>query len=797
MWFKRNIFLLLTLGLGLVLPAYGQLQLSSFSKVNTKCNGLGCNYNGPSILINEVMIRPFAGDGSIYGSGPNAPGPQAGEWIELYNPHLCQSVDISCFFLGNNTYDGNIYGGGFEIPPGTIVPPRGFCVVRGVNAEVVPPNLLVQNGGRTVEVVIGPSSDVCLDGGFRLWFPNAGGWFAFYSNEGIPQDAIAWNAFNTEDNHPCNPAGGCPYNGELSSYSQIQPDHKNYIFNTEPDSGLSITRQPDGGAWAINQSFLPTLGYANGTPIPAPVITCNGKASVAVTGGVPPYTFMWDDGQNQTNDTAVGLCEGSYCVTVTDAAATTGSACVTVLNFVPVVNMAAFDTICASAAPFVMNQGSPGGGLYSGNGVSGITFDPYVAGEGIHKVFYEYYTADSCYNTDSSLIVIYPGVSLSMPPEQEVCIDAAGFMLTAATPAGGTYSGRGVSNGFFNPAIAGPGPDTISYALSISAICTASANMIITVNPLPLMQFEPLPAVCEDSPPFFLSGGSPDGGTYSGNGVVNGLFSAASTGVGSFPISYAFVDEKGCYNDTTQKLQVANLPSIHAAADPAVICRGDSALISGSGAQQYNWFPMLTTANQMVVSPENTTLYQVIGMDAFGCKGSDSCTLTVVPLPELVLPAAVWLMTGEAVELNAYSGAFQYDWSNGAPDPRIEVNEPGFYWVKVADGFCTATDTIEVVEIPAVFVPNAFTPNDDGLNDVFGPRTDDGLGIRFWVFNRWGEQVFKSENLNKAWDGTCQSEKAPAAVYTWLLEWDFNHRTPHGNIISLHGKKSGSVFLIR
>ena len=72
----------------------------------------------------------------------------SGEWIELYNPHKCESVDISCYFLGNNAQDGDFfffenYGGGFVLPQGTVVPPQGFCVVRGENAPAVPSNLLV------------------------------------------------------------------------------------------------------------------------------------------------------------------------------------------------------------------------------------------------------------------------------------------------------------------------------------------------------------------------------------------------------------------------------------------------------------------------------------------------------------------------------------------------------------------------------------------------------------------------------------------------------------------------------
>jgi hypothetical protein len=92
------------------------------------------------------MLCPTLNDGSSYGAN-NA---QRGEWIELYNPDLCQSIDISCYYLGNNTSDGGNTNraGGYVIPQGTIVPPSGFVVIRGTNATPVPANLLIANGSQ-------------------------------------------------------------------------------------------------------------------------------------------------------------------------------------------------------------------------------------------------------------------------------------------------------------------------------------------------------------------------------------------------------------------------------------------------------------------------------------------------------------------------------------------------------------------------------------------------------------------------------------------------------------------------
>jgi gliding motility-associated-like protein len=328
------------------------MKIAVTSQKNTVCNGFGCNYVGPSILINEVMLSPTTKDGSIYGTGPGFnPGDNEGEWIELYNPDECQSVDISCYFLGNNAVDGGTnHPGGFLIPEGTIIPPQGFCLIRGVNAPAVAPQHLIQNGGKTVEIVVNNIARICLGSGQRLWFPNAGGWFAFYDRNGVPQDAISWASQTNScmTCAPCNPGaiGACNYTGALAPYNSIPASRKTYISSSTPPSGLSYRRVPDGGNWAINSAANPTLGFCNSVCNPEPIITCTGTVTATVTDGQAPYTYKWNDGMAQTTQTATGLCAGTYCVTVTDATNSIITACVTVVDHTIDVTITSNNDIC-------------------------------------------------------------------------------------------------------------------------------------------------------------------------------------------------------------------------------------------------------------------------------------------------------------------------------------------------------------------------------------------------------------------------------------------------------------------
>ncbi|MCX6271953.1 MAG: gliding motility-associated C-terminal domain-containing protein [Bacteroidetes bacterium] len=628
----------------LSISTLAQITLTPTFQQNTVCDGFGCNYAGPSILINEVMIKPNTGDGSIYDS-PQGMSTRSGEWIELYNPNVCQSVDISCYFLGNHSPEGsnNFYGGGYEIPSGTIVPPRGFVVVRGVNAPAVPATLLIQNGGLTIELVINDNSPVCVGGGIRLWFPNAGGWFAFYNENGIPQDAISWNQPDAQAlaGNPCNPSGTCTYSGILPSYNDIPPYRKTYIYNNEPTQGQTVRRLPDGGAWAVNTTGVKTYGTCNGVCIPPPVITCNGHASVTPAGGTPPYSYLWNDGQLQTTQTAVGLCGGVYCVTVTDANNLIASACVTVTDFAPTSSIAAFNDVCIGTDPYALTGGTPAGGWYTGAGVNNNYFYPASAGTGPHIIKYWWSTADSCKAVDSTTINVLPQPSAFMPPLPSICMSAAPMPLNTGFPAGGSYSGPGVVGNTFDPSVSGVGTFPITYTLTVAGGCSDSVTVLIAVTPGPTAALPALPGMCITASPLTLNGGIPAGGTYSGTGVIGNTFDPTLSGVGTFTITYTVMDASSCLGSASQSIQVNPAPVV-TMNTMSSICQDHPAITLDQGSPAggtYTGTGVISGIFDPVVSGSGTFPVTYHFTNSFGCTDSMTQSITVFPKPTVTFPA--------------------------------------------------------------------------------------------------------------------------------------------------------------
>jgi len=846
---------------------YAQMTLTFSNQVNHVCDGNPCNYSGPSILINEVMLTPSTHDGSIYGTGTGFyPGDNEGEWIELYNPDLCKSVDISCFYLGNNTADPspNNYGGGYRIPNNTIVPPRGFVVIRGVYAPPVPANLLVQNGGNTIEYIVDNGlSNVCLGpGASRLWFPNSGGWFAFYNAAGIPQDAISWSG-TTNSCMSCNPCipscSGCANTTSLPSYDAIPANLKTYITAQNPGdfSGQSWRRIPDGGAWSSSAS-TPTIGNCNSICNPPPVITCDGQVTVTVSGGTPPYSFIWNDQQASHAATATGLCAGNYCVTVTDANNNTQTGCVDIVNFEPTVTFNTVTPICVNTNPFnLTSYVSPAGGTFSGTGVTGTNFNPATAGVGTHTISYVYADPNTCEDSVAQSITVSPLPVLSTTYTDENCGQSNGSVTvnpvgtctqgftylwntlpqqntqTALNLSAGTYivtvtcngcsvsatatvtnvagpsvsissitnSACSLANGSAT-AIANGGTGPYSYNWSCLPVqnsntmsnvpagtynvtvtdannCIATNTVTISTFPLPVASItEIVDATCNQSdgsanltvssgtqPYTFSWSTNPSQTTQNLQNVPTGTYSVTVT------------DANGCMATANVTIgQEGPTTTISSTGENCGQSNGTASVVAsgGTGTYTYNWntSPPQTTVTAVGLS---AGIYTVTVNDG-GCTTTATVTVMIIPGPTAgfsAYPEVLTLMDGPVLFFDNSSGNIvNWQWNFGdnsltasGAETNHQYQNLGTYVVTliVTDNKgCTdtVTDTIKIREIFTLYVPNAFTPDGDGINDFFFPE---GVNVDpdyfdMTIFDRWGNIIFHTNTWvsthGDSWNGT-------------------------------------------
>jgi gliding motility-associated-like protein len=250
-------------------------------------------------------------------------------------------------------------------------------------------------------------------------------------------------------------------------------------------------------------------------------------------------------------------------------------------------------------------------------------------------------------------------------------------------------------------------------------------------------------------------------------------------------------DSKGCVNKDSVRVSI-QLRTEYSTGDGGEICVGESFRLHAEGAQKYEWLPAATLDSPFIASPlarpQQTTSYIVAARE--GSCDIDSQTVTVVvhSLPLFSAGNDETISLGSAVTLKPTRiGISRIEW---APDTSLTclncfdpAAHPHYTRTYYATGYneygCAATDSVTVhvrCNGSLVFIPNTFTPNNDGLNDYFFPRGD---GIErmsvFRIYNRWGELVFERSNalLNderSGWDGSYKGKALAPDVYMYMMQ---------------------------
>ncbi len=250
-------------------------------------------------------------------------------------------------------------------------------------------------------------------------------------------------------------------------------------------------------------------------------------------------------------------------------------------------------------------------------------------------------------------------------------------------------------------------------------------------------------------------------------------------------------DNSGCSGTASLKVNVYSGTILNLGNDTS-ICAGGQGLFSVAGNfKSYAWSNG-SSANSIEVQKAGN--YSVTVTDQNGCKSSDTIVLMVFPPPDVHITGGASLCKDQPLVLDAGTGYTNYSWQDGSELEKFTVTDTGFYRVQVVDDQgCHGADSIHVTSnnCETVLVcPNAFTPNNDGRNDVFRLKYPGMINeYQMQIFNRWGQMVFSSSDPFAGWDGKYQNEPQAADAYVWFIRY-----TDH------NGKKQkieGSVILIR
>lgn len=415
----------------------------------------------------------------------------------------------------------------------------------------------------------------------------------------------------------------------------------------------------------------------------------------------------------------------------------------------PIVTLNPLPDQCQNGAAIsLIPYGDPAGGVFSGNGVSGTSFDPAVAGAGSHIITYKY-PASGCSGIATQTIVVNAVPTVTLLDFMPICINSSAYVLNQGAPAGGTYSGVGVVGGLFDPAISGVGSHAITYTV-VAGSCSASATKNQLVNALPAVSFSgldyivglsPLPWYCNNAATDALAG-SPLGGSFAGAGITNiapagnAEFDPKTSGLGEHDITYTYTDANGCTNSQTQRTRVGTMIYInglklqYCSTEPVEVFTvtpyvAGKSVVSGNGVvDNMDGTASFNPADPAVVVGNNVITYQFT--DESGCVNvvTKSVAVDISPVVdfsgltatgEYCYGSADVLLTGNYAPSGTFTGDGILDHGDGTATFQASTLGVGTYSITYTYTTALGCSDTESKSVEILPLPNVYSVTGGGV----------------------------------------------------------------------------------
>jgi len=470
-------------------------------------------------------------------------------------------------------------------------------------------------------------------------------------------------------------------------------------------------------------------------------------------------SYLWSNGGNTANINVTPAITTTYVVTVSSGNCSATDDIVVTVNSYPVANAGNDTSICENNQAILL---ASGGSTYIWS--NGTTTAANIVNPLVTTTYIVTVSNGNCSATDDVLVTVNPQFDATITAAGPYCInDILDTLISVNT--GGIWSGIGVNatTGEFNPFVAGIGTHQIIY--TITAICGDADTIDVIVNDIPQTQVTGDTICNGEQASVSVSGGS----IYLwNNGNTNSIINVNPIQTTTYIVTVT--DVNNCKVIDSVQVVVNDNPQISLQKTDAHCGQSDGSVTAnvsgGNGIYTYLWSPIASTNSQInnipagnysvtVTSNSCSSISSITVADLLGVQALFSMSATIVDVDELVY------------FYDHSIGATSWYWTFGDGNTSILQNPTNIYsipanydvWLYVEDSFgCndSTSQTILVKDVFMIYIPNSFTPNGDGINDVFipfGTRIDAEKYI-MQIYDRWGKKVFETTDLNKGWDGT-------------------------------------------
>jgi len=441
-------------------------------------------------------------------------------------------------------------------------------------------------------------------------------------------------------------------------------------------------------------------------------------------------------------------------------------------NPIPLVDIGSDTTLCEGET-LVLNAGSANlNYLWQDNS----TLSTFIVSE---IGFYWVEVNDNgCFSSDSINIDYIPAPYVDIGNDSFLC-DGESILLDATTP-NVTYLWQDNST----EATYYVDQEGLYHVSITEDNCTYTDSIIITYPSYPPVNLGPDVSMC-DGDLLILSTGSTDLIYLWQDNSSEPTLNVTQTG-----IYWVGVSENGCASRDTINVVFNSVPFVNLGNDTS-LCEGESILLDATTPNvTYLWQNNSVNSTFLV---NNEGVYWVEVSDN-NCSYRDTINISYIYSSELNLGEDAIVCIGDKLTLDATITNGNYIWHDNSTNPTYIVDGPGVYSVNAYNNCHSLFDSIEVTYIDCdcnIYMPNAFTPSGDGRNDFYGAVSDCSYDeFHLLIFNRWGEVVFESFDIQQHWNGAINEYYCPSGVYSYVLQYKNWNK-------GLEGEITGVVTLLR
>ena len=591
--------------------------------------------------------------------------------------------------------------------------------------------------------------------------------------------------------------------------------HTTYLWSTGSTSPTTISAATAGTYWVTAQSNCSIVSDTfKVSTYPSPIVNlgndtgfCIGNTYVLSTTQPAGSTLIWSTGS--TGDTIEVSSSGHYVLTVTNSDGCVGKDSVDIVVGPPPIVDLGPDTVNCTGAPILLMSSvmytTP---VYLWHNASvGPTFTATATG-----TYWLQVSENGCSGADTIHVEIKYDTFTLYNPDTAICKGQSVQVYATGHPdiVFHWVPTTGIATPYIiNPMITTDTSATYYLIAHLEGCSDGIDSFHIDVQPNPdpflgttrhVCQYDSLKIHSYVDPPWYTHY------SYSWSPATQIDFptlpSVVFKGDTTISLVLTVTTPAGCSGKDSVMI-VAHPGDFAGITADTSLCPNDSVQLVATGGVGYKWSPAMYLDNPNAArpwaKPITTQVYSVIATNSDGCRDTLSMLLKVHPAAVVHLEDSVTIFSGESYQINPQTNGTKFSWtpSGGLSGKYIanplatpEVSTKYILMATTEEG-CIAKDSITITlnDNALVEVPNAFTPGSGANNKIFPMRRGLVSLKSFRIFNRWGNLVYESADIDAGWDGTYKGAAQPMGVYVYTIE----AVTDKGKLIT----KSGNITLLR